>query len=208
VQNGGVIPYLWTETTVSSGGSNRRRLGGLGARVRRENGEEPKGISWGCSPTAGVWRGGRNPAGGGARGGRRLDFKGDGAPAFLRRRKAVVYVRLGVAVLLATLVGSSEHPRRRTVAAAGSAKAGSTPRREARQRQLGLGHARGLRRSSFISRGALDSLGAHAKDSRQRRPGRVRHGHWPRPGSRPGWAKADLDWAGGRDGSSLRARPR
>jgi hypothetical protein len=27
-------------------------------------------------------------------------------------------------------------------------------------------------------------------------PGRVRHGHWPRLGSRPGWAKAGRGWAG------------
>jgi hypothetical protein len=57
--------------------------------------------------------------------------------------------------------------------------------------QAEVGHARGLGRSPFIGRRALDSLGAHAKDSRRRRrPGRVRHGHWPRPGSGPGWASA------------------
>jgi hypothetical protein len=35
MQNGRVIPYLLTETDGGSGGSNRWRLGGLGARVRR-----------------------------------------------------------------------------------------------------------------------------------------------------------------------------
>jgi hypothetical protein len=98
------------------------------------------------SPAVGAWRGGRNPAGGGARGGRRLGSKGGGAPAFPRRWEAVVYVRLDVAVLLATLVGSGEQPRRRTEVAASSAMAGggaTAARRDAGARARNIALYRG-----------------------------------------------------------------
>jgi hypothetical protein len=176
--------------------------------VRRGNGEELKGISMEDSPAAEAWRGDRNLAGGGARGGWRLGFKGGGAPAFLRRREAVEYVRLGVAVLLA-LSSSPEGAlsRKSTTAAAALGSAPARRRGASRARRgaatVQLGHAslaRGLNRGSRPARawrarqGRLAAAAVSAMDTAA-------------SGSGPGWAKAGRGWTGGRDGSGLQARP-
>jgi hypothetical protein len=75
--------------------------------------EEIEGSTWGCSPTAGVWRGGRNPAGPGAQGVRWLGFKGGGAPAFPWRWEAAEGVQLDVLELLVMAACSGRAPSQR-----------------------------------------------------------------------------------------------
>jgi hypothetical protein len=62
----------------------------------------------------------------------------------------------------------------------------------------GAGRARRrarLGRTAFIGRGCGVPLARTPRRGGRRRPGRVRHGHWPRPWSGPGWAKAGRGWA-------------
>jgi hypothetical protein len=66
-------------TERTSGGSGRRVAGapgGSGFGHRDEKEEEIKGITGSSSPVVVTRSGSRNPVGGGARGGRQLDFKG------------------------------------------------------------------------------------------------------------------------------------
>jgi hypothetical protein len=143
------------------------------------------------SPAAGAWRGSRNTKRGGAwaadvsvsrhgqRSGARL-ATGTGAGDAARRRGApgiLGWFRRASEAADRGGGGLGNGQRRRK---------GSAARRGARRRRLGLGRARGSRRSPFIGHGALDSLGAHAKDIQRRRPGSGGIGHrWP---DGPRWA--------------------
>jgi hypothetical protein len=164
---------------------------GSGKKGGKQRGSN--GISWGCSPTVGAWRGGRNPAGGRARGGRWLGLKGGGAPAFLWRRKAVEYVRLGVAVLLMTTAYSGRTPSRRI-------GGGARRQRAARRRHPAATQSRTRRGAAEAARGARARGMAGTLVSR---PGTPWPWHWAQMGSGgPGWPERL------RSGSSLRAQPK
>jgi hypothetical protein len=122
-----------------------------------------------------------------------------------RRRAGAANVQLGVAVLLASLVGSGEQPKRRTEAAADGN--GRRRRRKGRARREAAEAAMAHRSSGTrLNRGA-DPKVSQARTPRRpaaaRRPDHGRLGQMGLGGP-GGWAGADA----GRSGSGMRARPK
>jgi hypothetical protein len=177
----------------------RRRLDGLGARVddagyRGEGGDRDGGLTGGKGvegwPESG-WR---------------LGSKGGGAPAFPRRREAMVYVRLDVAVLLETLVGSGEQLRRRTEVAASSAMAGEgarAARRDAGARARNITLYRGANTEVPWARTPRRGGGCHPGLSAWHAMAMALGGD----GLRRAWWLGRSGPGSRRDGSGLRARP-
>jgi hypothetical protein len=113
----------------------------------------------------------------------------------LRRWETAEEARLDVAELPVASVATNRRwqrtSRQRACGSGGSAWLGARHRKgEAR----GEARPRGLR--------ARVPLARTPRWGGRRRPGRVRHGHWPWPRFGPGWAKAGRGWAGGRDSGS------
>jgi hypothetical protein len=120
---------------------------------------------------------------------------GWGAPADLWRREAAQHVWLGVLELSVASVCSGmtlcrriEDGRRRACGSGGLAWLRACAAQEGRGTGARLG------RAAFIGHGRGVPLARTPRRGGRRRPYRVRHGHWPRPGSGPGWAKAGRGW--------------